>query len=694
MNKGEHGAALSHHPAHSHHPQPSPYSPPQERQTPSSFSSSSLQDFHNSSFAYSGSVAKHLANATAAGLRSIQELPPAQQHRQSPASSKSSSSSTSSSPSDIYAYPSFLPPHHPHAPPHHQQVVVEDEEDQPHPLQHQDHYYHRYQQPSSSTSRYPPRHHHDHYHPHHYSQRFEGAFFSEGGAGDAAAHPSHYDPHLSPYYSHLHHHPKKHIEGEAFHFTHQPPSETRTSGEEESYAIAPRFHSNEVDHRYHQNLNGYVVEELENEEEGEEETGKTATVTVKPEKSSSSLSSSPSAADTFAARLHRQANKKKKKDCDVNEKRAKQRRPRGKLQGEERAKQNREASRRYRQRKKELLMHMKKEIQRLLHEKASLLKQQESTLSIINRLQNQNMELQQEHKHQAKQLEKERLSWVRRLVKAMHDDTTTEQELNHIVNTVGAYCVRICNLSQSHINWLLSPGTAKELLKAGYFDSEAARVEHPEREESYASFVQKLMKKISELDEEQIRRLQDAVHQHYEKLVPIQEQRFELIDELRALVQQTEEDSIGEEKADEGEEEEEDEGGLREAFQDRKFCKAMKMLCTLEMLRDNFQREADQCRQDMANLIMNVLRLQQRARFFTEVEFVHISVMQLKSVWAQLHPSLPSDYREPSAHLPPRYLYPQILPLKHAEAEDGNGDGCGGDDGDGDGGVDNDEECS
>jgi len=296
---------------------------------------------------------------------------------------------------------------------------------------------------------------------------------------------------------------------------------------------------------------------------------------------------------------------------------------------QEKAKRSREASRRYRQRKKAILEEMQKQMADLKREKEKLLQERNAAHEAVKRLRMENVQLSKSQVDTAAQVEKERVALLEEL-KEMYERNADDSELLPSLNRILPYCCQIHELAQDILARFITRDAAKYLVGAGFFATEKAQVENPNRIEGLATMAKSIFAEIAEVTTEQKQRILHIVKGYYEQLSVIGEERRVLSDELSSLCSPNNE--VEDVQA------------------------SLQLMATIECLRRNMRAEADLAISTLQTMVTS-LKPRQMSQFLLRVQFVHKSVQQLKNIWESVQQN-PGWSPQP---LP----YPQLLQPRH-----------------------------
>jgi len=281
----------------------------------------------------------------------------------------------------------------------------------------------------------------------------------------------------------------------------------------------------------------------------------------------------------------------------------------------ERIEAQREASRRYRKKKKDLIEQLKHKLDEISEQKAKLEAEHKDIASTVNRLKRENNNLKQNHLQFAQMIEKERQSLLTDLEHKFHNGAS-DDELEEVLTKLDECCTKVILVGECHWKMLVSPSTAHHLAKSGFFPNDQSRiesvVESPSDTSSVATFAFQMLQGTPDITEEQRRKVNQLVTDYYSKLHEWHQEREHINAEINDYFTQQKLGNTGD------------------------FQKVVQLVGTLELLRNNFLQESTSW-EAITTTITEVLTVRQKATFYLNVEFQHKAVMQLKSLWESLN---------------------------------------------------------
>jgi len=284
-----------------------------------------------------------------------------------------------------------------------------------------------------------------------------------------------------------------------------------------------------------------------------------------------------------------------------------------------RAKQCRKASRRYRQRKKNLMEELEQKVKVLLEEKEAILKEKEAAINLAQELRSENTLLKRKQRDEAVEVEQLRLGYLAQLDEMIRRiPPVPDSEITVILDKMAECCVRINGIGQCHLEMLLTMDVAKQLSTVGFFGSDKAKVELAEFPESIATFARKLTTEVHTMNNEQKLLIQRYLDEHYVALERIRHIREELNADLANFLSNM------------------------SGSPEQNMPTMISSLATLEYLRENMRAESMQY-EDTMDKMMAVLTPRQQAQFYLRVEFQHGAVIQLKNIWEAIKNATPNN---------------------------------------------------
>eukprot|EP01090_Pellita_catalonica_P021295 TRINITY_DN7934_c0_g1_i1.p1 TRINITY_DN7934_c0_g1~~TRINITY_DN7934_c0_g1_i1.p1 ORF type:complete len:370 (+),score=50.70 TRINITY_DN7934_c0_g1_i1:54-1163(+) len=265
----------------------------------------------------------------------------------------------------------------------------------------------------------------------------------------------------------------------------------------------------------------------------------------------------------------------------------------------DKARRSREASRRYRQKKKALMEQMKEEICTLQNRNQKL---QSERGELHGRIQSLESQLHSENKRMltAQIVERKRLHLLKELELLMAQNPSDEQ-LQPLLDKLIPYCKRINDIGNDMMARFLDKETTVHI--AHYFGSD--RLHKDSLVHSFDNFVSKVTSTVPNLTAEQANHMWEMAREYKPKLQGLLRMRIMHSSTLAAA--ETNEDSPG-------------------------------FSASVEGIRKSFVEEANLTLQYMGKC-NSVLKPKQLGIFFLQVSFVHRCVEQIKDVWASLYGS-------------------------------------------------------
>jgi len=283
------------------------------------------------------------------------------------------------------------------------------------------------------------------------------------------------------------------------------------------------------------------------------------------------------------------------------------------------AERQREASKRYRQRKKILTNKLEEKVHALLHEKMTLEQEHKSALRIIEQLHKENEALRSENRDVSEKVEKERSVLMDKLAFLMKNNASDE-ELVSVLNQLKEICKQINAIGECHFHLALSPSLVTHLVKGGFFQETKGNITPTlEGEGSVASFAHKVIASIDNLMEPQKAAILQALNDCEKKLELLCSERDQLNRDMNSLFHNT--------------------NSLPGVFIKREPADVVQMMSSLEYLRTLVGKEI-QLSDQFFKQIMMILTPRQQAQLYLQLEYQHSSIIQLKSLWEAFTNSL------------------------------------------------------
>jgi len=284
-----------------------------------------------------------------------------------------------------------------------------------------------------------------------------------------------------------------------------------------------------------------------------------------------------------------------------------------------RSEQQKMASKRYRQKKKQVVENLEAKMEELAAEKARLENERLSTLDMVVKLQRENEDLKRAHQLESAQIEKDRLLVLDQL-EICYKNNSPDSDLLPLLAKLHEYCKQISSIGECHAHLLLSPTVVSHLAKNGFFESPEAEVAMESDTWGLANLRKRLFEFVPSITDDQKIQLQATVTQHYQELDELRLERLQLNADISSFFS-------------------ENPNFQAKAESPTDMPKMIQTMSTLEYLRQNLSDEIAKCESAIASCVA-ILTPRQRAQFYLELETQHKSVLQLKTLWDAMKRSM------------------------------------------------------
>jgi len=192
-----------------------------------------------------------------------------------------------------------------------------------------------------------------------------------------------------------------------------------------------------------------------------------------------------------------------------------------------RAEQQRTASRKYRQKKKQLIEHLEARMKDMEEEKAKIEKERNDTLQVVNKLKEENYKLRKTHAQDSEQVEKDREKLLKELDQLMKGNPSDE-EIRPYILRLRDCCQKISVVGECHANLLISPTVVQQLVKNGFFETPFFVGDDNIEPHGIKAFADKVILYVQSLTEDQKQRIKSHVDEFNQRMETVKAEREQL----------------------------------------------------------------------------------------------------------------------------------------------------------------------
>eukprot|EP01114_Cavostelium_apophysatum_P015970 TRINITY_DN4465_c0_g1_i1.p1 TRINITY_DN4465_c0_g1~~TRINITY_DN4465_c0_g1_i1.p1 ORF type:complete len:383 (+),score=70.02 TRINITY_DN4465_c0_g1_i1:95-1243(+) len=275
---------------------------------------------------------------------------------------------------------------------------------------------------------------------------------------------------------------------------------------------------------------------------------------------------------------------------------------------QDRVELQREASRRYRKKQKELIEKLENQVKAIQEEKEETEKKNQELRDALNKVSIENRSLKKNHLESAQQIDAKRNAIMVEL-EIQVQENAPDEKLLETMNRLDECCRQVIEIGECHWGMLISPNFVHHLVQNGFFEEKAKRTQDFISDSKGINYYLKRLKAtVKDLTPEQIILLDQIVDEYTSSLQAIQTERATIDSQIRELFGDT----------------------MQKGKRDMR--KIIEMVSELELLRKNLKEESDLWELTTSKF-GQIVTIRQRARFYLDVEYQHKSVDQLKIMW-------------------------------------------------------------
>lgn len=283
---------------------------------------------------------------------------------------------------------------------------------------------------------------------------------------------------------------------------------------------------------------------------------------------------------------------------------------------EQRAEKSRNASRLYRQRKKQFIEELKQKLDEVNSEKSAILQNMQKQQQLLQKLAEENSKLKHDRVVDSNRLEGQRRELIKELI-TLTSKGASDSCLEPILIQLENLNQVISKLGTNHLEELISPTTVGSLVTSGFFKDRVPIVTTP-NQGGMKDLIEKLRHFVTDLTPQQNGMIEQILKHHSIEIERWKQQRLKINEEIEGKL-------ITKRK-----------GDKFNPLQPVVLQDLMKLSNTLEQLRQTLDGEAKSW-ENAVQKILELLNVQQRCTFFLQCEYMHASLQQLKYLWASIY---------------------------------------------------------
>jgi len=279
-----------------------------------------------------------------------------------------------------------------------------------------------------------------------------------------------------------------------------------------------------------------------------------------------------------------------------------------------RAEKSRNASRLYRQRKKQFMEELKQQLDRSSEEKQVYIQDHQKQEILLQRLMEENSRLKNERAiDNVSQLGEQRKELIKELEDKMAQQAPGVQ-IEAVLNQIKSHNVNVTKLGTTHLEEFISPTKVSTVIISEFFKMQIPMMTQP-LGGNLSQFATRIVNLVPNLSSDQISTIKSLVEKHTRDLEKLKIERNSINDEIERSINTR---------------------PLRQKNSEILLMDFLGVTETLEELKKNLENETSLWDTALAELL-GVLSVHQRATFVLHSEYRNAGLQQLKYLWGAFY---------------------------------------------------------